>query len=181
MEKCLDKFCYTQSVGENDMIFINYIFLKQMFDNLTTDTDGKIQNIYNIVLQKIIDTIDDVLIDNLEFSMNFFLKDLVIRDINRHRNFIVQMANVMKTRYQDKLRVCYIHQAPFVFQQVFTIINPFLDTKTKNKIIVTNSKSLTDADINVIRDSLETYTKRCNSNVETLMPSSSQTRSSEDY
>lgn len=136
MEELLSKYC--ENTHGCDMVQIQYKYVK---DLVSTYNDGVPQEIYNVILQKLVDTIDDILLDFSEFSMNIFLKDIVLKDVHRHRAFILQIATVMKNKYQDKLRVCYINNAPFVFQQIFAIINPFIDKKTKKKIIVNDSNN----------------------------------------
>ena len=154
MEQILQNYCNIQKINNYEIIFIHYKYLRQI---LNSCGDTVPSQIYAVVLQKLIDTIDDVLIGNPEFTLNVFMKDIVLKDVHRHSSFIRQMAEIMRTRYQDKLKICYIHQAPFVFQQVFAIINPFLDSKTKKKIIVTDNKSLDENDLESIRNTLEMY------------------------
>lgn len=146
MDELLKKYCYCEKSNGTDIIVINYKSLK---DIISIYGDNITQDIYNVILQKLIDTIDDVLIDNPEFTMNVFLREIVLKDVHKHRQFILQIASVMKAKYQDKLRFCYINNAPYVFQQIFAIINPFLDSKTKKKIIVNEQPRNDD----ILRDS----------------------------
>lgn len=159
MEEFLSKYC--ENIHGSDMVQIQYKYVKELVAHYN---DTVPQDIYNIILQKLVDTIDDVLLDFSEFSMTIYLKDIVLKDVHRHRNFILQIATVMKSKYQDKLKICYINNAPFVFQQIFTIINPFIDKKTKKKIIVndanftpvTLSNSPDSPDVSSLRETLET-------------------------
>jgi len=131
MEEILTQYC--EHLPGTDTVQIQYRFIKELVSQYHSSVP---QTIYNVILQKLVDTIDDILLDHPEFSMNIYLKDIVLKDVHRHRGFILQIASVMKAKYQDKLKICNIHNAPFVFQQIFTIINPFIDKKTKQKIIV---------------------------------------------
>jgi hypothetical protein len=44
------------------------------------------------------------------------------------------MSEVLKTTFPDKLNVCYVYNAPFIFSKVISIVGAFVDKKTQQKI-----------------------------------------------
>ena len=62
------------------------------------------------------------------------LKKLTLIDIDKHKEFIQDMSVYLKDKYPDKLIKCYIHNAPFVFSQIFNIVSLFIDKDTQTKI-----------------------------------------------
>lgn len=131
LDEYLDRLCFTKQMGEEIIIF-NSQLAKQLFEickPLNID-------LHALIIQRLVDMIDKVLAVHPHFVIHVSMKDIQLKDINKHHKGIIQMTMVLRTRYQDKLKICYIHQAPFVFQQIYNIISPFIDTKTKRKIVV---------------------------------------------
>lgn len=120
----LNGLCY---VNENKLI-LNYIFFKHFASNQT----------YNFVLNYIIKNIDDILTNNSEFIVCVNLKHLTIVDIDKHKQFIQNISGYLKDKYPRKMQKCYIYNAPFVFNQIFTIISMFIDKDTQKKIELVN-------------------------------------------
>jgi hypothetical protein len=116
----LSKLCF---INENAVI-INYIYFKY----LATET------IYNYILTYITNNIDNVLLKNNEFIVHVNMQKLSISDIDKHKAFITNLSLVLKEKYPNKLLKCYIYKAPFMFKQIFNIINVFIDKETQEKI-----------------------------------------------
>jgi ribosomal protein S17E len=62
------------------------------------------------------------------------MKKISLSDIDKHKIFIQNISTYLKEKYPDKLLKCFIHNAPFVFKQIFNIISTFIDKETQKKI-----------------------------------------------
>ena len=109
-----------------DSIVLNYIYFKHFATNST----------YNIILNYITSNIDNILLNNETITVYANLTKLTLTDIEKHKEFIKDMCLLFKAKYPDKLNKCYIHNAPFVFTQIFNIVSLFIDKDTQKKIEV---------------------------------------------
>lgn len=116
----LNELCF---IKEN-MVILNYIYFKHF---ATKET-------YPIILNFIIIQIDKVLATNNEFVVHVNIKLLNVVDIDKHKSFIQQVSEGLKKKYPQKLDKCFIHNAPFVFAQIFNMISIFIDKDTQTKI-----------------------------------------------
>lgn len=114
-------------INENKLI-LNYIFFKHFATKQT----------YDFILNYITNCIDNILINNNEFIVYVNLKSLTIVDIDKHKQFIQNISGFLKDKYPEKMKKCYIYNAPFVFTQVFNIISMFIDKDTQKKIELVN-------------------------------------------
>ena len=48
--------------------------------------------------------------------------------------FVQQMSTTLKEKFPDKLELCYIHNAPFIFKQIYTFLSLLIDKNTLTKI-----------------------------------------------
>jgi len=113
-------------VNNGTTIFIDYTYFKHF---ATKET-------YNIILNHIINNIDSVLTNHDLFYVHLNMKNLTISDIDKHKMFIQHISFVLKNKYPNKLTKCYIHNASFIFSQIFNIICMFVDKETQEKIEV---------------------------------------------
>jgi hypothetical protein len=116
----LNKFCFI----DKNAIIINYIYFK----HLATDQT------YSFILIYITNIIDTVLLNNNELIIYINTKKLTIFDIDKHKIFIQNISCYFQEKYPDKLKKCYVYNAPFVFKHFFNIISAFIDKKTIDKI-----------------------------------------------
>ena len=138
MENILEKFCYCQIIDSKDVIFLDYPLLKSGVQQFNSNVPNEI---YIAITQKILSSIDTILATETQFSMHVFLKGIAIKDIHTHHKFIIQLTSLLKTRYPERLKICYIYHAPFIFQQIYNIISPYLDSPTRKKIVVMENKN----------------------------------------
>lgn len=118
----LHKFC---SINEKSA-HINY----SVFKHVANDKN------YDIITHFIVKSLKSVL-DNYElFTIHLSLKSLTMTDLTKHQKYIVRVCNLFKHEFQDKLDVCFIYDAPFVFSQFIAIVSKLVDKKTQNKIQV---------------------------------------------
>lgn len=115
------------SINKN-MIILNYIYFKHFATSQT----------YNFILNYITNNIDNVLLKNDEFIVHVNMKHLTLVDIDKHKEFIQNISGFLKDKYPEKLKKCYIYNAPFVFTQIFNIVSMFIDKDTQKKIEVVN-------------------------------------------
>jgi len=111
------------SIKDNSMI-IDYIFFRYF---ATKETYPIIQAIITFNIDTILKTSDI-------FNVYVNMKSLTISEVDKHKDFIQQITQMLKDRYPDKLSKCYIYNAPFIFSQVFNIISFFVDKPTLDKI-----------------------------------------------
>lgn len=111
-------------------IIMNYQYFKYFAMNDT----------YDIILQFIISKIESILKESDTFTVHVNANNLSIADIDKHRNFILKISQVLSERFPCKLHKCYIYDAPFIFSQIFNIISKFIDKETQRKIHVINNR-----------------------------------------
>ena len=116
----LNKFCFI----DKNAIIINYIYFKYLATEQT----------YSFILIYITNIIDTVLLNNNELIIYINTKKLTLFDIDKHKIFIQNISCYFQEKYPDKLRKCYVYNAPFVFKHFFNIMSAFIDKKTIDKI-----------------------------------------------
>jgi len=112
----------------NKSLVCDYIYFKHFATNET----------YNIIQMIITNNIDNILINSNNFNVYINMKNLTITEMDKHKNFIQHIANLLKEKYPDKLCKCYVYNAPFVFSHFFRIISMFIDKETLTKIELIN-------------------------------------------
>lgn len=118
--------CNINDNGNGNGIVLDYIYFKHFATKLT----------YNIIINYITSNIDTILLKNESFIVYINLAKLTMSDLEKHKEFIKDISVLLKSKYPDKLTKCYIHNAPFVFSQIFNIVSLFIDKDTQNKIEV---------------------------------------------
>ena len=116
----LTKLCF---INKNAII-INYIYFKYLATEQT----------YSFILIYITNIIDTILLNNNELIIYINTKKLTLFDIDKHKIFIQNISCYFQEKYPDKLKKCYVYNAPFVFKHFFNIMSAFIDKKTIDKI-----------------------------------------------
>jgi hypothetical protein len=119
-KEILNNFCY---INDN-IIIVNYMYFKYLANQTT----------YNIFTNLILNCIDNILSSYDKFDCHISIKKLNVVEINKHLSYIRQFSNLLKERYQDKMRKCTIHNASNLFSQIYDMIVPFIDKDTQKKI-----------------------------------------------
>jgi hypothetical protein len=109
---------------ENNELYLDYIFFKHFASALT----------YDIILQLITNTINNILKKHNTFIVHANLKLLTILDIDKHKTFISTLSNHLKESYPNKLDKCNIYNSPLIFSQLYNIVSLFIDKETQKKI-----------------------------------------------
>jgi hypothetical protein len=120
----LSAFC---SLNEENDVVLDYRYFK-LFKQIKTPIENE------IIIQHIVDTINTVLEKKKIFTVQLCLKSLTISDIDKYYKFISDISETLKLKFPDKLNICFVYNAPFIFSQFFSIIKSFIDKETMNKI-----------------------------------------------
>jgi hypothetical protein len=123
IEEILNNLCF---VNETNSIVLNYLYFKYI---ATKET-------YKYIMDFIINVIDKCLIHKSSFSVFVNMKGMKLIDIDKHRHFIQNMSTLLKDRYPNKLEKCFIHNAPIIFTQLYSVICLFIDKETQTKIVL---------------------------------------------
>jgi hypothetical protein len=66
--------------------------------------------------------------------VHVYLKTITLIDLDKHKTFVMDMIKRFNDELPDILEICYMHKAPFVFAQIYSIISVVIDKETKKKI-----------------------------------------------
>lgn len=122
----LNYFC---NIEDNNII-LNYYYFKYLANSQT----------YDIFTNLIIGYIDNILQNYEKFNVHVSIHKLSVMEIHKHINFIRNMSDLLKTRYQDKMEKCSIYNASNLFSQIYELIIPFIDLDTQKKIVLVSKK-----------------------------------------
>jgi hypothetical protein len=122
IREVLNSFCYIKS---NNEIIINY----ETFKILNKIIDKK------IILNYLLYVIETVLNKFDLFIVHANIKKLTLLEIDKNKDFIYEMSNILKEKFNDKLDSCYIYDSSFIFKQIHQLLAMFVDKKTITKII----------------------------------------------
>ncbi len=62
------------------------------------------------------------------------MDSLSLLHIDKYFTFIKQLIEILKETFPDKLEICYIYNAPYIFSQLFNTIGTIIDKKIRQKI-----------------------------------------------
>jgi CRAL/TRIO domain len=123
----LSKLCF---VIKSDNILLDYRYFK-----FIASSDN-----YEFIIHYIVSVIQSVLIKHETFTLHVNLDSLTLLHIEKHFSFIKNMSEILKTTFPDKLNICHVYNAPFIFSKIISIISVFVDKKTQQKIKLINSE-----------------------------------------
>jgi hypothetical protein len=115
----LNYFC----IVEDNNLILNYYYFKYLANSQT----------YDIFTNLIVGYIDNILQNYAKFNVHVSIHKLSVMEIHKHINFIRNMSDLLKTRYQDKMEKCSIYNASNLFSQIYELIVPFIDADTQKK------------------------------------------------
>lgn len=122
----LNYFC----IVEDNNLILNYYYFKYLANSQT----------YDIFTNLIVGYIDNILQNYEKFNVHVSIHKLSVMEIHKHINFIRNMSDLLKTRYQDKMEKCSIYNASNLFSQIYELIVPFIDRDTQKKIGLVSNK-----------------------------------------
>ena len=117
----LNNFCHIKT---NNEIEINYKYFKI----INTFIDK------NYILHYLIYIVENVLIKHETFIVHVNIEKLTLLEVEKNRDFVQDMSNVLKERFPDKLEICLIYEGSFIFKQIYSLLSIFIDKKTLKKI-----------------------------------------------
>ena len=117
----LDNFCH---IKFNNEIVIQYKYFKI----INTFIDE------NYILNYLIFIVEKILINYETFIVHVNIEKLTLLEIEKNRSFIMNMSNVLKEKFPDKLDVCIIYEGSVFFKQIYSFLSLFIDKKTLKKI-----------------------------------------------
>jgi hypothetical protein len=123
----LSKLCF---VLDSQNIILDYRYFKFI---------SSVDN-YELLVCYIVSVIQSVLNKNETFILHVNLDSLTLLHIEKHFGFIKKISEVLKTTFPDKLNICNVYNAPFIFSKIISIISLFVDKKTQQKIKLINSE-----------------------------------------
>jgi hypothetical protein len=109
---------------KNDGFVMDYKYFKYFASNFT----------YEIITKYIDSNIMDILKTYNTFNIYINMQSLSITDVDKHREYICFMSKFFSERYPNRLHKCYVYNAPFIFEKVFSMIHSFIDKETQTKI-----------------------------------------------
>jgi len=86
------------------------------------------------ILNYLIFIIENTLLRYETFSVRVNIEKLTLLDVEKNKGFIMDMSNLLKERFPDKLDVCIIHEGSFIFKQIYSLLSVFIDKNTLKKI-----------------------------------------------
>ena len=94
---------------------------------------------YDLLIDYFVSVIQSVLNKHETFILHVNLDSLSFLHIEKHFAFIKRISEVLKTTFPDKLNICRLYNAPFIFSKIISIISTFVDKKTQQKITLVKS------------------------------------------
>jgi hypothetical protein len=86
------------------------------------------------ILNYLIFIIENTLLRYETFSVRVNIEKLTLLDVEKNKGFIMDMSNLLKERFPNKLDVCIIHEGSFIFKQIYSLLSVFIDKNTLKKI-----------------------------------------------
>lgn len=121
IHELLHNFCY---VKINNEIEINYKYFKQ----INKFEDKK------YILNYLIFIVENVLKKYETFIIHVNIEKLTLLEIEKNKDFVIDMSNVLKERFPDKLENCVIYEGTIFFKQIYSFLSIFIDKTTLKKI-----------------------------------------------
>jgi dihydrofolate reductase len=121
LNELLNNFC---NIKLNNEIVLNYKYFKIIHTFIDK----------NYILNYIIRIIENVLVKHETFIIHANIEKLTLLEIEKNRDFVQNMSNVLKDKFPDKLDICFIYEGSFIFKQIYNLLSHFIDKKTLKKI-----------------------------------------------
>ena len=90
--------------------------------------------LYDIILQHIISTIQDCLSHMSQIKVHIYMNSFTLTEFDKHLQFIKKICNILTISFPDKLETCFIYNPPFFISQIYNVLFAFIDKKTQEKI-----------------------------------------------
>jgi hypothetical protein len=70
--------------------------------------------------------------EKLIFHVN--MDNITLLHVEKHFRFIKHFSQIMNNTFPNRLNICYIYNASFVFSKILGIVSAFIDKTTLQKI-----------------------------------------------
>ena len=121
LEELLHNFCYIKINNEIIINFENYKSIRNQIDN-------------NYILNYLIFVIENALTNFDRFIVHANIKKLTLLEIDKNKDFICEMASILKVKFNNKLEKCIIYEGSYIFKQIYKLLSLFIDKDTLSKI-----------------------------------------------
>jgi hypothetical protein len=121
LEELLHNFCYIKMNNEIIVNFENYKII-----------NNKIEK--KCILNYLIFVIENVLTNHKTFIVHANIKKLTLLEIDKNKDFICEMSNILKIKFNNKLEKCIIYEGSYIFKQIYKLLSLFIDKDTLHKI-----------------------------------------------
>jgi len=121
MNELLYNFCHIKMKNEID---VHYKYFKL----INTNVDN------NNILKYVIFIVENVLQTYDTFIVHVNVEKLTLLEVEKNRDFIIAMSNILKERFPDKLDSCIIYEGSFIFKQIYKLLSIIIDKNTLKKI-----------------------------------------------
>jgi len=118
----LNSFC---RIDQHNQIVIDYRYFK-----LIAFSDN-----YDLFKCFIVDKINKVLSITEKIVLHVNLETISLIDIEKHSNFLINLARYMSEIYPDKLEKGYIYNSGYLIHSVYNILIMVLNKETRGKIM----------------------------------------------
>lgn len=117
----LNNFCH---IKINNEIELNYKYFKI----INTFIDK------NYILNYLIYVVENILLKYHTFIVHVNIEKLTLLEVEKNRDFVQDMSNILKEKFPDKLEKCLIYEGSFIFKQIYNLLSILIDKKTLKKI-----------------------------------------------
>jgi len=117
----LDKFCHIKINNEIDIHYNHFKIINKFIDK-------------NYILDYLISIVKNILIKYDTFIVHVNIEKLTLLEIEKNKDFIMDMSNILKESFPDKLESCFIYQGSIFFKQIYSFLSMFIDKNTLKKI-----------------------------------------------
>jgi hypothetical protein len=89
---------------------------------------------YDLIISFVVSVIQNVLknTDSVIFHVN--MDTITLLHVEKHFGFIKNFSQILNNKFPDRLNICYIYNASFVFSKILGIVSVFIDKTTQQKI-----------------------------------------------
>jgi hypothetical protein len=70
------------------------------------------------------------------FNVHVNFQSCSIADADKHSAYCKYINGIFSEKYPDKLNMCYVYNASFVFETIFKVAKVFMDKDTLKKIVL---------------------------------------------
>jgi len=113
---------------EESTLVIDYLYFKHIAGQTT----------YSIITDLLIQIVDSIVKRYNTFYVYVNMRSCSLSDVDKHKAYMTSLVQTLRDRYTDKLELCYITNASFVFTSLYNFLCLIIDKKTQQKIQLVN-------------------------------------------